>query len=196
MTGYEAFCLFQAIKLHFTSKSYDFFKYNGKSNITMTTFEMRKDKYHFYKLSRKYPNKEVLTDFLIANFLVKDKIWVGDLLLEEADIAYVEHQKVMQALSYKFENDCRLLFEDVANPNDVLITNGDYPILLTKTLRHEVHFETLCILNQVLKFLPYWNRKITDTIRYPEIAKKIVKYTAFLPMDEVKYRNIIKKVIQ
>jgi hypothetical protein len=47
-------------------------------------------------------------------------------------------------------------------------------------------------LNQVLKFLPYWNRKITDTIRYPDIAKKIVKYTAFLPMDEVKYRNIIK----
>ena len=86
MTGYEAFCLFQAIKLHFTSASYDFFKYNGKSNISVTAFENRKDKYHFYKLSRKFPNKEMLIEFLVANFLEKDKLWVGDLLNEEAEI--------------------------------------------------------------------------------------------------------------
>ena len=32
MTGYETFSLYQALKLHFTQESYDFFKYNGKMN--------------------------------------------------------------------------------------------------------------------------------------------------------------------
>ena len=49
MTGYETFSLYQALKLHFTQESYDFFKYNGKTNVSVTTFENRKDKYHFYK---------------------------------------------------------------------------------------------------------------------------------------------------
>lgn len=195
MTGYEAFCLFQALKLHFTSKSYDFFKYNGKSKVTVTTFENRKDKYHYYKLSRKYPNKDVMTDFLIANFLIKEDIWVGDLLHEEADINFVEHQKVLQSLSYRFENDCRLIFDGVEKPDSVLITEGDYPRVLTMALRKEITFETLCILNMVFRCLPYWNRKITDTIRWPGIARKIEKYTAFLPQDVVKYKDILRKVL-
>ncbi len=195
MTGYEAFCLFQALKLHFTSKSYDFFKYNGKSRVTVTTFENRKDKYHYYKLSRKYPNKDVMTDFLIANLLIKEDIWVGDLLHEEADINFVEHQKILQSLSYRFENDCRLIFDGVEKPDSVLITEGDYPRVLTMALRKEITFETLCILNMIFKYLPYWNRKITDTIRWPGIARKIEKYTAFLPQDVVKYKDILRKVL-
>jgi hypothetical protein len=195
MTGYEAFCLFQSIKLHFTSKSYDFFKYNGKSNITLTTFENRKDKYHYHKLSRKYPTKELLIEFLVANFLEKEKLWVGDLLQEEADIVFVEYQKVMQSLTYRFENECQQVFDGVENPNTVLMTNGEYPELLTKALRKEISFQTLCLLNNVLKFVPYWDRKIEDDIRWPVFRNKIEKYAAFLPQDEVKYKTILKKVV-
>ena len=54
MTGYEAFSLYNSLKLHFSQQTYDYFKYNGKSNISVNSFENRKDKYHFYKLSRKY----------------------------------------------------------------------------------------------------------------------------------------------
>ncbi len=61
MTGYEAFSIYHTLKLHFTS-DYDYFKYNGKCNISPTTFENRRDKYHFYKLSRKYPNKELVEE--------------------------------------------------------------------------------------------------------------------------------------
>ena len=40
-TGFAAFALYNALKLHFTSKSYDYFKYNGKTNVTKTTFTER-----------------------------------------------------------------------------------------------------------------------------------------------------------
>ena len=196
MTGYETFGLYQALKLHFTSESYDFFKYNGKTNVTVTSFENRKDKYHFYKLSRKYTDRDDLVNFIVANFVEDENSWVGSLLQENAEVNFRKHQKVIQSLSYTFENECRNIFEGHSNPNDVIVTDGDYPILLTKTLRSEVSIETLCLLNGTLNFFPMWTKKISDTIRWPEFRKKCIKYASFLPKDDVKYRLLLKKVIQ
>jgi len=196
MTGYEAFSLYNSLKLHFSQQTYDYFKYNGKSNISVNSFENRKDKYHFYKLSRKYTNKEDLVNFIVANFIEDEKSWVGPLLQEEADMNFRKRQKVIQSLSYTFENDCILIFEDcILNPNEVLKTDGDYPVLLTKTLRKEIQVESLCLLNQILGFFPMWTSKINDTIRWPEVRRKCIKYTSFLPQDSVKYKLILKKVL-
>ena len=196
ISGYEAFGLYQSLKLHFTTDSYDYFKYHGKTNVTVTAFENRKDKYHFYKLSRKYTNKEDLINFIVANLIEDEKSWVGALLQEEADMNFRKRQKVIQSLSYTFENDCKLIFEDcILNPNEVLMTDGDYPLLLTKTLQKDVQVETLCILNQILGFFPMWADKINDTIRWPAYRQKCIKYASFLPQDSVKYKLILKKVL-
>ena len=195
MTGYETFELYQALKLHFTQESYDYFKYNGKTNISVTSFENRKDKYHFYKLSRKFTVKEELIDFLVANLVEDNNIWVGNLLQEDADNRYLKYKKVLQSLSYTFENDCRDLFDGVEDPNSVIKTNGDYPVLLTKALRKEIHIETLVLLNNVLGFVPMWSKKITDTIHWPNYRMKVMKFASFLPKDNVQYKLILKKVL-
>jgi hypothetical protein len=195
MTGYEAFSIYNGIKLHFTQKSYDYLKYNGKSNVSVVTFENRKDKFSFYKLSRKHPIKDDYINFLVANLLEDSKVWVGTLLGEECEVIYRQRQKVIQSLSYTFENECKNLFSVYKNPNDVLVTNGDYPILLTKALRREISPETLIILNRILNFLPMWNKKISDTIRWPDYEMKLTKYASFLMLDDVKYKLILKKVI-
>ena len=196
MTGYETFEIFQSLKLHFTTDKYDFFKYGGKTNVSITNFENRKDKYHFYKLSRKFDNKDVLINFIVANFVEDSAKWIGDLLLEEAQSNYLKRQKVIQSLSYTFENDCKELFADSKNPNDILKTlNGNYPILLTKALRKEIEIETVIILNRILQFISNWSKQIADTIRWPDYQRKLEKYAAFLPEDVVKYKLLLKKVI-
>ena len=195
MTGYEAYELFQALKRHFTQEKFDFFKYRGHINTSKEAFENRKDKWHFYKLSRKFGTKQELTDFLIANFLDNENIWVNNLLVEEADIRYIEYKKVMQSLAYTFENDCISLFEDCKEPNDLLVTKGDYPILLTKALRKEIHIQTLVLLNNILGFVPMWSKTITDTIRWPNYHMKMLKIASFLPQDSVRYKLILKKVL-
>ena len=194
MTGYEAFSIYHTLKLHFTS-DYDYFKYNGKCNISLTTFENRRDKYHFYKLSRKYLNKDEYTQFVIANLFVNGKAWAGDLLQEEADIAFKERQKIVQSMAYTFENDCKVIFEDCKDPNDVLSSNGDHPRLLTMALRKEIAPESLIILNAILQFLPMWDNRITDTIRWPEYRQRLMKYASFLTFDVVKYKLILRKII-
>jgi hypothetical protein len=197
ITGYEAFGLFQSLKLHFTTDSYDFFKYNGKSRISIDAFENKKDKYYYYKLSRRLQSKNDLIAFIVANLLKKDNLWIGDLLTEESETIYRQRQKVLQSLTYTFQNDCTNLFDGVSNPNDILQSeNGDYPVLLVRSLRQEIEFETLCIMNAVLNFIPLWSRKITDTIQWPEYKRKIVKYTPFLSFDKPKFKTLLLKNIQ
>jgi hypothetical protein len=196
ITGYETFGLYQAIKLHFSTDSYDFFKYGGKSKVSVDAFENRKDKYYFYKLSRRLTNKDELISFLVANFLQDENCWVGNLLDDSADAVYRDRQKVLQGLSYHFQNDCEKIFDEVLNPNEVIkIVNGDYPMLLTMSLRKEIEIETLCILNKILQFLPNWKNNITDTIRWPQYYRKITKYSPFIEFDQSKCVNILKKVI-
>ena len=195
MTGYETFGLYQALKLHFTQESYDFFKYNGKTNISVTTFENRKDKYHFYKLSRRLAQKEDMINFIVANLVEDEKTWVGSLLMEESEVNYRKHQKIIQSMSYTFENDCQKLFDGVKNPNDILMTDGDYPVLLKKGLQKSVNIESVCLLNNMLGFVPMWTKRIADTIHWPNYRMKLLKYSAFIPKDDVKYKLILKKVL-
>jgi len=196
ITGYEAFSLYQAIKLHFTTDSYDFHKYGGKSKVSVEAFENRKDKYFFYKLSRRLHDKDELTDFLVANFLQDDNCWVGNLLEETSETVYRERQKVLQSISYSFQNDCEKLFENVDNPNVVLqVENGEYPKLLSMTLQKVIQIETFCIINSLLNFLPKWDAKIDDTIRWPQYKRKVIKYTPFIKFDKDKCKQILKRVI-
>ena len=191
MTGYEAFSIYNALKLHFSQQSYD-----GKSRISVSSFENRKDKYHFYKLSRKYKEDEYI-NFLVANFILNDKTWAGDLLKDEAEANYLRRMKYMQSMSYSFDNDCSLIFEDLNDPNEVLkVEDGEYPALLMMAFRKEIQPETLVILNALLNFFPVWERQISDTIRWPDYRMKMLKYTAFVPFDSVKYRLMLKKVIE
>jgi hypothetical protein len=81
-----------------------------------------------------------------------------------------------------------------SNPNDLFMSHeGEYPDLLIKLLHEEISLETICILNQVLSFLSSWDRKIGDTIHYPNISKRIKKYTPFIPFEPTKYKLILKK---
>lgn len=196
MTGYETFGIYQALKLHFTTDSYDFFKYGGKSKISVDAFENRKDKYHFYKLSRRLQSKDEMIKFIVAQFVNDENAWVGTMLDEQSDMIYRTRQKVIQSLSYTFENDCQRVFSQVSNPNELLQSeDGDYPKLLTYTLQSNIEIETLCILNRILKFLPMWDRKISDTIRWPEYKRKIEKYSPFIEFDSTRFKLLLKKVI-
>lgn len=196
MTGYEAFGLYQSLKLHFTQESYDYFKYRGKTNITQTSFENRKDKWHFTKLSKNFSQRDELVVFLIANFLNDSNAWIGSLLTDESNTIYKDRVKILQSLAYTFENDCKLLFENMENPNDAFkVVDGEHPLLLKKTLQKVTQIETFCILSKIFPFLPKWKEKIADTIIWPDYYLKVKKYGCFLPDDVVKYKLILKKAI-
>lgn len=190
MTGYEAFCLYHALKMHFSTDSYDFIKYKGKCKISIDAFENRKDKYYFYKLSRRNTYEDY-KEFLISNFVHDENVWVGTLLTEEALNIHRDRMKVIQSITYIFKEDIDKIFDTISSPEDLLKVEDDYPILLTMMLQKDIKLETICIMNSLMNFFPMWTRKIQDTIRWPIIRKKCLKYTPFIEFNKEKMKNII-----
>jgi hypothetical protein len=194
-TGFAAFALYNALKLHFTSSSYDFFKYNGKTNVSQDAFLKRKDKYTFYKLSRKYQMEE-LRNFYVANFLEGDK-WVGDMNTTEGEEVYTKWQKTQQSLTYTFENDIIHLLDKVNNPNDLLmVKDNSFPKLMQYVTQGDVSLESLVIMNDIMNFFPMWNKEIYDDIIWPNFKMKCEKYAPFLHYDKNKFKEILKEKIK
>ena len=188
--GYSAYVLYMAMKLHFTSPSYDYFKYHGKTNVSESTFLKRRDKYSFYKLSRKY-NLEDLKNYYVANFLDGDIRWVGAISGEDGEETYKKWQGRIQRLTYQFEQDIIFLFE--SSGNFLHVDNGDYPYLLKMLMQGEVTIETVAILNDIMGFFPMWSKKITDDIVWPNWKLRIEKYTPFIQYDKAKFKAIVKE---
>jgi hypothetical protein len=188
-TGFAAYAMWNALRLHFTT-DYDYVKYNGKTNVTKTNFANRKDKYQFYKISRKY-NLDEMKDFYVSNMLVKDLQWVGDVTGQDGEENYKMWQKRNQALTYNFESDIIHLFE--SSGNCLYVDNGNYPYLLNELMHGDVSLETVCIMDDIMNFLPMWKKKILDDIVWPEWYKRISKYKPFVHYNKVKFKNILKE---
>jgi hypothetical protein len=176
--GFAAYALYNALKLHFTTKSYDYIKYHGKTSVTKTNFLSRKDKYHFYRLSRKY-NLDDLKQFYVANFVENPKTWPGELLGESAEEIFLKWKKRIQSLTYNFDNDILKLFEKY-KPKEILHIKGDYPPLLKELMEGNINLETVCYMNVVIRFLPVWKKQIQDDIIWPMWEEKIAKYTPLI----------------
>lgn len=186
MTPFEAYKLYTAIKNHFTTESYDFFKYNGKVRASEHTFETRKDKYMFYKLSK---HEDPLT-FLVANLSENQKLWVGDLFGLDQQMKYNEFLRRKQTLQYMFEGDIDNLLENFDANFEV--KPGDYPYLLTLLTRKKIAKETFIIIQDCVRFFSKWNKEITDPVLWPQIALNCKKLHPFLEYDKDKYCNILK----
>lgn len=188
MTPYEAYVLYLALKRHFTDKKYDFLQYNGKIRASRESFESRNDKYSFSKLAKMSDPK----GFLLSNFIRHGtNVWIGTLLDDDLyDRTHKHWIRYNQALQYNFTNELEYLDDDL---DEILKAPGGYPILLYKYLDSDISIETMVVLNSILNFIPYWDKKIDDKVVWPEYSLIIKKYSPFVRFDRDKMKNIMKE---
>jgi hypothetical protein len=184
VTPFETYKKFLAIRLHFESDSYDYFKYKGSVSATQDSFERRKDKFYFYKLSK----KEDVEKYLVSNLFSNTRLWIGSLFDEEMAERFRNFQSRLQSITYNFKNDLAKFssFEEALD-----IINGNYPLLFTQYKQGKVNPETLIILNDIMKIFEYWDKEITDTFSWPVEKKKLLKLRPFIQYDT----NSMKKII-
>lgn len=188
MDALEAYKVYVALKNHFTSKTYDYFKYNGRTKVGARSFEKRSDKYFFHKLAKR---KDVV-DYLVANFVYDDNVnaWIGNLLNNEhADKCYSQLVKTRESLSYVFTNDLDRL--DPVFDYNFSIEEGQHPKLLKAYLRHEITIETMIILDDLVGYMKKWDKLIDERILWPSIYLKCNKFRPFFQYDRNKMRQIV-----
>ena len=194
MNGFDLYCTYQAVKLHFSSESYNFFQYDGKTRVSIDAFQKRRDKFLFHRLARKYRDDEMVP-FLVANFVHSDDNWTKSLLEDEAEETYRDWKRTTDSMSKVYTEDLqKIATKD--NFNDLFkVEDGQHPKLLVLFMQKEVTMETMVILNNIFNFVKIWDKKITDDIIYPKISRKIRKYGAFLSVSVDKYKLLTKETL-
>tara|TARA_B100000459_G_scaffold144277_1_gene106780 strand:- start:10540 stop:11133 length:594 start_codon:yes stop_codon:yes gene_type:complete len=187
---FESYKLYNALKLHFETDGYDAIKYHFKTSIKPTSFFKRKDKFFFAKLAKTYENE--LKEFYIANFK-NDVKYVGDMLNEGGERYYRDHKKIMESLTYQFQTDINKLNDmDVSFDSLLEAEENNHPLIIKLWMQEEILLETVVILDSLLGFVERENKKITDTIIWPDIYRKIMKYKPFVKFDRDKCLNLLK----
>ena len=197
MIPLDVYRTYLSVRNHFTNDNYNFFKFGGKTKASSGAFEKRRDRYIFDKVSKDYKDDEVALLF-VSNFVAKEKFWIGNTLSEESRNIYTMWRKKIQSLSYIFENDVKAIIDEI-NDREIdfdsvfKIQDGQHPIILRLTLADRISLESFLILNKILDFFPQFNRRIEETIIWPDFYKKCVKYEPFVKVDMTRFKFILKK---
>jgi hypothetical protein len=186
MNSFEAYHLYNSLKLHFISEAYDYFKYGGKIRCTPTSYERRKDKFFYEKLA-KLPDP---VNFIVANLVDGDRAkWIGGLVKDaECKEIYQKWLARQQSISYHFKEQLDKLLPDF---DENLKTNStQHPFLLKELLGNRLTYETVIILNDLCNFFPIWDKKIND-VMWPTIRLRCEKYKPFIKYDKKKMKEMV-----
>jgi len=189
VTGIEVYKMYLSLKLHFTSKSFDYFKYGNSAKASPSSFDKRKDKFFFVKLSRTF-NEVELRDFFVSNMVVEDKVYPATLVREGAK-NYAEYMRKMESLSYIFRDDVGKLYDLCDNFDDLFKIKGVHPVLVKAYLGSIITLETITIFEKIFGFMDHID--IDDKIVWEPLKNRVRKYEPFLNVDPGKYKKIIQR---
>ena len=195
VTPFEVYQKYLSLKQHFNREEYDYFKFRGKVRANESSFEKRKDRHHFVRLSKIYKDEE-LTKFLVSNFVKTKDMWVGNITTPVGRDNYIAWKAKIQSLPYVFENEVGSLFEENEKFNIIFdVEGGQHPPVLHHVFGEEVSLETFIILDSILHFIPDFNEKIQETVIWPDLYNMCLKYAPFLNVNKQKYVDILKKQV-
>jgi hypothetical protein len=190
VSGIEVYRLYLSLKLHFTTDTFDYFKYGNAAKASQHSFDSRRDKFFFVKLSRTFKEDE-LREFFVANMIVEDKVYPATLVREGAK-NYQEYIKRKQSLAYNFKEDVMTLHDISQKFNKLFIIEGVHPPLLKAHLGGKISIETLAIFNKIFQYVGNFDKDIKEDIVWKPLRNRVLKYEPFISIDKGKYKNIIK----
>lgn len=194
MSPFEVYKTYLSISRHFTTDTYDYHKYCGKSRCSLKSFYSNRSRYFFEKLSRKYSDDEILKLF-VSNYAYSetyDKLWIGD-IVKSGEERYKNWQKKVQSLSYLFKEESQLLFEE-HKFEEVFECSKGHPLLLKKFLSGKVSLETLVIYDKIFMFRKNFDKKLRDPV-WETVSRRIKKYSPFIHIEVFHFRKILKEIV-
>ena len=175
MDPFDVYKIYLALKLHFTTESYDITKHKYAAKGKKETFLKRKDLTVLRKLARDFRRQEII-DILVANFVSGDR-W-GGMFDVEAMETYKKWKANKERLSYTFEQDLNSIQLRMEKDNIEDATVDDqHPLILKMLLGKQIALETVVILNKAVNFIDDTNPLTDPTMSHhpkpPKTAAQI-----------------------
>ena len=197
MAPFEVYRYYLALRLHFTTDSYDVIKQQGRVRATRNSFLKRKDLLSINRVAETYSDKDIV-DFLVANFVSGDR-WGGVFDVESKE-RYQGWKKRIESISYTFkkEIDKAVTYADklgITFNQLFYCNNGQHPFIIKMYLRNDISIETLVILNKLNNFTDQLDQDLKDDLVWPDTSRIIKKYSPFLEIKKDKYNEIYRRAI-
>lgn len=194
VNGFDVYRTYVALKLHFTKPSYDYFKFNGKTSVTLNSFLGRRDKHIFEQIAKKYGKEH--PSFLLANYTTIHSSWIGDLMSDESKTKYTQWLKRRQSLTQCFKDDVSLIVNQMETSgisfDDLFDSKSSHPILARLYISGRISAETLILMDSVLGFLANWNREMANDVVWKDHSFVLDRYRPFVPkMEGGKIKQIL-----
>ena len=192
MNGYQTYQIFQSLKLHFTT-DYDAVKYNYKTAVRQDTFERRRDRYFFEKLSRRF-NKEKLIHYFTANLIHNPKVWIGDMKEEIYNDYIARYDKLtyMVTQDMKFMAEKGYTFDQICSTSDNNSTNP----LLESLRADEIHLESVVLVDILVNFLKRLKRDLNDPLGInTELIDLLLKYKLIMLQSPLPRGKLKEKLL-
>ena len=194
MTPFDAYKTYLALKNHFGKSNYDYFKYAGKSRASVASFEKRKDKYWFERISRQKNDTEI-KEFFVANLVEADdpnSVWIGN-VIRAGDIYYKEWQKRQQSLKYLFTQQSEEMLSE-SNLEQLFDCSRQHPPILKMFLSGKIDIEILVIWDKIFLFRNIFDKKLLDPV-WELVSLKIQKYSPFINIDVEDYKKVLRNIV-
>lgn len=107
--AFRVYCIYMAIKLHFTSPSFNYAEYGPMTNYKFETFYAKEgQRKQFGRLARRFHHDEecVIENYIISNFVVNQKTWVTHLLTKQGEHHYQQWRQLYENFTYNFARNC------------------------------------------------------------------------------------------
>ena len=192
MDGYQTYQIYQSLKLHFTS-DYDAIKYNFKTAVRKDTFERRRDRYFFEKLSRRF-DKEKLIHYFTSNLIQNPNIWIGDM----SDKIYNDYVSRYDKLTYMLSQDMKLM-SDKGYSFDQLCTTSDNNSLnffLESIRSDEIQIESVVLVDIMVNFLNRLKRDLNDPLGInKDLIDLLLKYKLIMLQSPLPLAKLKEKLL-
>lgn len=195
MTAYECYYVFLCLKSHFSKPSYDVFKYNWKTRTSLASFNKRKDRLFFERISRKKSDDEI-KEFFISNFAYTENprgVYIPDLIQEGEEI-YTRWKKYNQSLFYNFKLEMDVFVSHQDLNEFMKCKNSQHSLLIQKYLQKHLSLETLVIVNQIFNYVKKYDEILDDPV-WEILSLKIKKYSPFVNINKEKYIEVMRETI-
>jgi hypothetical protein len=195
VTPFDVYKTYLALKNHFTKETYDYHKYCGRSRASVASFNKRKDRYFFEKMSRQKTDEQIKAYF-VANFVEctdPGRLWIGE-IIANGEQNYSEWAKRVQSLTYMFKTESEVFISKENFSSLFECKPNKHPEILRKYLQKAITIETMVILDDVLGYVKKFDKKLTDPV-WETVSFKIKKYKPFLNINETKCKQILKEIV-
>ena len=194
MTTFEAYKLYLALRLHFTSDNYDIRKTKGRIKASQKALEKNVElQFELNKVKKKYSQDDFI-NYFVANFITGDK-W-GGIYNTQAEDVYLSWKRINESLSYQYKQDLDILAQENINSliEDLWDCHDGHPIILKRYLGKTVTLETLVILNKLFKFIEQVDEQLIFDPIWHTVSKLISKYSPFIKIDKDRYYTMTHQV--